>query len=59
MNSEGEEFGMERLRDTFAAARPKGAEEANAAVFAAVGEFAGDTPQSDDITCMTFHRNEK
>ena len=59
MNGEGEEFGMDRLRDTFAAARPKSAEEANAAVFAAVSEFAGDTPQSDDITCMTFHRTEK
>ena len=59
MNSEGEEFGMDRLRATFATARPVGAEEANAAVFEAVSEFAGDTPQSDDITCMTFHRNEK
>ena len=59
MNGESEEFGMERLRQTFAAARPKSAEEANAAVFEAVGDFVGDTPQSDDITCMTFHRNEK
>ena len=59
MNGESEEFGMERLRQTFATVRPKSAEEANAAVFEAVGDFVGDTPQSDDITCMTFHRNEK
>ena len=59
MNGDGEEFGMERLRQTFATARLMSAAEANAAVFEAVGNFAGETPQSDDITCMTFHRNEK
>ena len=59
MNADGEEFGMERLRATFATARPRSAQEANAAVFDAVSDFAGATPQSDDITCMTFHRIEK
>ena len=59
MNGDGEEFGMERLRQTFATARLMSAAEANAAVFEAVGNFAGETAQSDDITCMTFHRNEK
>ena len=59
MNADSEEFGMARLREIFATAPPRNAQEANAAVFEAVGDFAGDTPQSDDITCMTFHRNEK
>ena len=59
MNADSEEFGMARLREIFATAPPRNAQEANAAVFEAVGVFAGDTPQSDDITCMTFHRNEK
>ena len=59
MNADSEEFGMDRLRETFATAPPRNAQEANAAVFEAVGNFAGETAQSDDITCMTFHRNEK
>ena len=59
MNADSEEFGMARLREMFATAPPRNAQEANAAVFEAVVDFAGDTPQSDDITCMTFHRNEK
>ena len=58
MNGAGEEFGVERLQDIFAAAPPKDSQEAAMAVFEAVRVFAGDTPQSDDITCLTFRRNE-
>ena len=58
MNAEGEEFGEERLQQVFAAAAPQDPHAANEAVFAAVREFAGDTPQSDDITCLALSRNE-
>ncbi len=53
MNAEGEEFGMERLQGVFSETRPDTPEAANKAVFEAVHEFAGETPQSDDITCVT------
>ncbi|MCY3771349.1 MAG: SpoIIE family protein phosphatase [Gemmatimonadetes bacterium] len=53
MNADGEEFGMERLQEVFSASRPETTEAANRAVFKAVHDFAGETPQSDDITCVT------
>jgi len=56
MNAEGEEFGVERLQQMFAASPPGDARTANEAVMAAVAEFAGDTPQSDDITCLVLRR---
>ena len=56
MNAEGEEFGVERLQQVFAANPPVDARTANEAVMAAVAEFAGDTPQSDDITCLVLRR---
>ena len=58
MNAESEEFGVERLQEIFAAAHPDDSEAATMAVFEAVSAFAGETPQSDDITCLTFRRNE-
>ncbi len=57
MNADGEEFGIERLQEVFAPSPPTDSEMATAAVFEAVHAFAGDTDQSDDITCVTFHRN--
>ena len=56
MNSDREEFGMERLRELFASEPPTGPREASTAVFEAVHAFAGDSPQSDDITCLTLYR---
>ena len=56
MNSEHEEFGMERLQEVFRATPPKDAADANQAVFQAVHAFAKGTPQSDDITCLTLAR---
>ena len=58
MNADGEEFGIDPLRKIFAESPPKSAEEANMTVFEAVSAFAGETPQSDDITCLTLRRNE-
>ncbi len=54
MNADEEEFGLKPLAELFRANPPKDPENATAAVFEAVNDFAGDTPQSDDITCLTF-----
>ena len=56
MSPDNEEFGLERLREIFAGAPPSDPEAINTAIFQAVGDFAGDTPQSDDITCLTLCR---
>ena len=56
MNSEGEEFGVERLQEIFAGRPPATAREANEAILQAVSDFAGDTPQSDDVTCLVLRR---
>ena len=53
MNADEEEFGLERLQGVFSESRPDTPEAANRAVFEAVHDFAGETPQSDDITCVT------
>ncbi len=58
MNGDGEEFGVDRMGQIFSAEPPSNAREANTAVFDAVSAFAGDTPQSDDITCLALHRSE-
>jgi len=56
MDADDEEFGVERLQAIFAGAPPSGAREATEAIFHAVHAFAGDTPQSDDITCLSVFR---
>ncbi len=58
MNADQEEFGMERFQEVFKEAPPMSSQEANQAVFNAVHAFAGDTIQSDDITCLTLFRSE-
>ncbi len=58
MNGDYEEFGIEPLQEIFAAAPPKTAKEATETVFNAIKEFVGDTPQSDDITCLVICRSE-
>ena len=57
-NGQGEFFGLERLQDTFAAAPPIDPKSANDSVFEAVHSFVGETPQSDDITCLALTRRE-
>ncbi len=60
MNGALEEFGVERLQQVFAASQDaaaasrNGAATVNQAIFSAVHAFASDTPQSDDITCLTL-----
>ncbi len=55
-NGEGEQFGVVRLCEVFAAATPRDARKTNETVFQAVKNFAGDAPQFDDITCLTLYR---
>ena len=56
MNAAGEEFGVERLQQLFANQPPTSARMATEAIFQAVSDFAGGTPQSDDVTCLVFRR---
>ncbi len=56
MNSEGEEFGVDRLREIFTKNPPTSARGTNEAILQAVSDFAGDTPQSDDVTCLVLQR---
>ena len=58
MNQSDEEFGVDRLYQVLADTPSRDPEEVNGAVFDAVRAFAGDTPQSDDITCLTLCRSE-
>ena len=58
MNSEEEEFGLDPLSEYFRTNPPQDPEETTEAVFEAVNAFAGETPQSDDITCLVLHCNE-
>ena len=57
MNADGELFGIEGLREYFANTPPVDSEGTSQQVMQAVADFAGDAPQSDDITCLTLQRN--
>ena len=57
MNENGEEFGVDRMADVLANTPTKSPEEVNNAMFESVRSFAGETPQSDDITCLTLCRS--
>ena len=57
-NMQEEEFGLERLLTLFAESPATDAQQITMKVFEAVHGFAEDTPQSDDITCLTLHRSE-
>ena len=57
MNALGEEFGVHRLREIFTAQPPTSARMANEAILQAVAHFAGETPQSDDVTCLVRRRD--
>jgi len=56
MNADREEFGMERMQQVFAEHPPANSREATEMIFDAVHKFAGETAQSDDITCLTISR---
>src|SRR5947209_12259773 len=50
----GREFGTERLLEVVTAMQQKPARELVDAIFAAVGEFRGDTPPNDDMTAVAL-----
>ena len=58
MNDAEEEFGLETLTRQLEANPPTDPEKATEVVFEAVNTFAGETPQSDDITCLVLHCSE-
>ena len=57
MNEKGEEFGVDLLSAVLANTPSQDPQDINNAMFAGVRAFAGDTPQSDDITCLTLCRS--
>ena len=56
VNERGEEFGMDRLRDSFVENAPLGAEAVIAGVQRELGRFSGGAPQIDDVTLMAIER---
>ena len=58
MNGEEEQFGLDPLSEFFRTNPPRDPEQTTSAIFEAVNAFAGETPQSDDITCLVLHCNE-
>ena len=57
LNTDGEEFGAQRLIGLFEGAPPTSARDANESVLRGVAKFTGERAQSDDITCLALHRN--
>jgi len=54
INGDDEEFGMERLCTTLTAAKDRNAHDLTDCVLTDLQAFVGDTPQFDDITCLTL-----
>lgn len=55
-NPEGEEFGLERLKETIRQARDCSAEEVIARLHTAVKDFSRGTEQKDDLTAVVLKR---
>jgi len=56
MDSDGQQFGQERLRAAVAATPDAGAQQILSAVVDAVNAFADNAPQSDDLTLLVVKR---
>ena len=56
VNSEGEEFGEERLASEIARLRRQPAEEIIETIFRTVAEYIGDLPRGDDISLVVVKR---
>jgi len=54
MDSDGEEFGEERLRSCLNACRKESSADTIGRVFEEIRGFCADTPQSDDITMLVI-----
>lgn len=56
INENEEQFGIERLKESFKANPPGSVQETGDRVIELVNEFAGDMPQFDDTTCLILRR---
>ncbi len=56
IDSAGEEFGMDRLREAFRDGASLGAEATIRAVERELARFAGDAPQMDDVTLVAIEK---
>ncbi len=57
-NIHEEMFGISGIQSIFHGTPPKNAVDPTMSVFKAVNDFEGDTPRSDDATCLTLFRTE-
>ncbi len=57
-NGEGDFFGAQRLRDVLRSSAGLGARGIVSAVIEAVAAFAGETPQTDDMTVLILKRRD-
>ena len=57
LDPEGEEFGMDRLRDTFERQSAKNAAGLVEGMIRAIETFAGNAPQNDDITLIAVQKH--
>ena len=55
-NAQEEQFGIERMEDVIRAVKDKSPREIIAALYKAVIEFSGGTPQDDDLTALIVKR---
>lgn len=56
LNQDEEDFGMERFQAALLTSKDSSAEEIKANVVKAIEDFAGETPQFDDITLLVIRR---
>ena len=56
LNADDEEFGVARLQEVFSGPPPNEPRQKTQEIFDAVNAFAGETPQSDDVTCLILSR---
>ncbi len=56
LDSNGTEFGLDRLQDTFTAAADYGAEAIISAIMTDIRGFVGESQQSDDITLIAIEK---
>jgi len=56
MNSEYEEFGIQRLKDLLSELAGKSSQQIVETIKATIKDFENDTEQSDDITMLVIKR---
>ncbi len=56
LDADGEEFGMDRLREGFGEGAKRGSKAIVSGIRTAIGEFAGSQPQIDDITLIAIEK---